>query len=183
MTNPTDTEMLAGEIVDESEKDWTYLLEKSPASNHLLFAKIMREKLGNEAVDNATPEQMIYWLLAMHRWMQKTEANRAREEFHGRTVGSVLKGSATLAERLGERNQEELLVTPVRLGIAAVEEKPKPVARKPRRQPTGPGRGRNAASKAAAKPAEAGSEWTEADKDAILQPTPKVNITKELVRA
>lgn len=123
--------MLAGDIVDESDKDWTYLLDKDPQSNHQLFAKIMREKLGNEAVDSASPEQMIYWLLAMHRWMQKTQANRDRTEFHGRTVGSVLKGSATLAERLGVRDQDEVLVTPIPLAIGEPA-KPKRAARKPR---------------------------------------------------
>jgi hypothetical protein len=138
MTNPErsnlDLElerMLAGAIVDESDKDWTYLLEKEPQSNHQLFAKIMREKLGNEAVNTASPEQMIYWLLAMHRWMQKTQANRDRSEFHGRTVGSVLKGSATLAERLAPRDESELLVTPVPLAVGEAP-KPKRPARKPR---------------------------------------------------
>jgi len=129
--------MLSGEIVDESDKDWTYLLNKEPQSNHQLFAKIMREKLGSEAVDNATPEQMIYWLLAMHRWMQKTQANRDRAEFHGRTVGSVLKGSATLAERLGERNESELLVTPVPLAVGEAP-KPKRPVRKPRQRKSAP---------------------------------------------
>lgn len=140
MTTPNLEAMLAGDIVDESEKDWSYLLNKEPQSNHQLFARIMREKLGDEAVDNATPEQMIYWLLAMHRWMQKTEANRDRPEFHGRTVGSVLKGSVTLAERLGVRDEGEMLVTPVPVSIAApqpeepAEEKPKPKPRRARQQ-------------------------------------------------
>jgi hypothetical protein len=127
MTTP-ENDILAGDIVDESEKDWKYLIGKEPASNHKLFAKIMRDKLGDEAVNNATPEQMIYWLLAMHRWMQKTQANRDREEFHGRTVSSVLKGSATLAERLSVRDPDEILVTPVPLAVG--EAKPKPPARK-----------------------------------------------------
>ncbi len=134
MTTPNLEAMLAGEIVDESEKDWTYLLGKEPQSNHQLFAKIMREKLGNEAVDNATPEQMIYWLLAMHRWMQKTEANRNRDEFHGRTVGSVLKGSATLAERLAPRDESEVLVTPVPLAIGAPPKPKRPARKRPTRK-------------------------------------------------
>lgn len=108
---------LAGEVVDQTEKDWTYLLEKEPSSNHILFAKIMREKLGDEAVDNATPEQMIYWLLAMHRWMQKTEANRERAEFRGRTWGSVLKGYETLAERASLEDSEAAVAEPVALTI------------------------------------------------------------------
>ena len=120
-------EALAGDVVDETEKDWTYLLEKEPSSNHVLFAKIMREKLGAEVVDNATPEQMIYWLLAMHRWMQKTQANRARPEFRGRTWGSVLRGYETLAQRAAA----EAVDAPVTEAIpVTLEEKAKVAASK-----------------------------------------------------
>lgn len=130
MTSPTIEAMLAGTVVDESEKDWSYLVDKEPQSNHVLFGKIMREKLGDEFMDNATPEQMIMALLAMHRWMQKTDANRQRPEFHGRTVASVIKGSATLAERLSERDEDELLVADSVVPLSLEAPKPKRRARK-----------------------------------------------------
>lgn len=116
---------LAGDVVDPTEKDWTYLLEKEPSSNHILFAKLMREKLGDEAVDNATPEQMIYWLLAMHRWMQKTQANRERAEFRGRTWGSVIKGYETLAQKAALEAVDAPVTTPIPVTI---EEKAKNAA-------------------------------------------------------
>lgn len=90
----------------DAGKDWSYLLEKDYSNNHALFAQIMRHKLGKEALETASLEQIIYWFLAMHRWMQKSDANQAREGFRGRTMESVLKGSDTLAERVQQRLEE-----------------------------------------------------------------------------
>lgn len=87
-----------GTIVHEQEeKDWTYLAKKEPSSNHHLQARLITELSGIEI-----SAQQCMALLAMHRWIQKSEANRERPEFKGRTVDSVLKGSETLAQRAAE---------------------------------------------------------------------------------
>ena len=86
-----------------SGKDWSYLLDKDPSSNHALFAAIMRQELGKEAVETASLEQLIYWFLAMHRWMQASDANQAREGFRGRKLSEVIQGSETLLERAASR--------------------------------------------------------------------------------
>lgn len=103
---------------DQVEKDWSYLADKEPASNHELQARLITELSGVEI----SPKQCMA-LLAMHRWIQKTEANQKREGFHGRTVESVLKGSETLAERVAPRLGEDLVThrVPVTF-VANVEE-------------------------------------------------------------
>ncbi len=87
----------------DADKDWTYLLDKEPSSNHILFAAIMRKALGEEALETASLEQLIYWFLAMHRWMQKSDANQGRPDFRGRDLAAVIQGSETLLERVAAR--------------------------------------------------------------------------------
>lgn len=140
---------------DQVQKDWTYLAEKEPSSNHVLQARMITELSGVEI----SPKQCMA-LLAMHRWIQKSEANQQREGFHGRTVDSVLRGSATLAERVADRVGEDLVThrIPVTFveNVEQAEEEAHAEAAKPSRKPRAPRK--TAAQKkaeAAAKAAEA----------------------------
>lgn len=83
-----------GVAYDFGTKDWTYLQGKTPSSNHVLQAAVISQLSGVEI----SPEQCMAFL-AMHRFIQKSEANQARPEYHGRTWESVIRGSQTLAER------------------------------------------------------------------------------------
>ena len=77
-------------------KDWSYLADKEPDSGHVLKAELIN-RFGPEGF-NITAKQ-IQVFLAMHRWVQKSDAKQSREGFHGRKWSSVEKGYATLAER------------------------------------------------------------------------------------
>lgn len=117
----------------DADKDWAYLLDKEPSSNHELFASIMRKALGEEALREASLEQIIYWFLAMHRWMQKSDANQSRPDFRGRELGSVVKGSETLLERVSQRVVVEGENAPLvevrnRIDIEVPKNKVKPVS-------------------------------------------------------
>lgn len=101
---------------EQDAKDWTYLADKEPQSNHYLQAKMITELSGVEI----SPKQCMA-LLAMHRWIQKSEANQQREGFHGRTVDSVLKGSATLAERVSTRPGTDLVEARIPVTIEQAE--------------------------------------------------------------
>lgn len=76
------------------DKDWTYLVDKDPNETNVLYAKMVTELSGVEI----SPKQ-VQALLSMHRWMQASDLNRARENFRGRTWEEVRRGNATLLER------------------------------------------------------------------------------------
>lgn len=124
---------------EQKAKDWSYLLAKDPSDLHALHVRIMKQELGEDNVNNMTQEQFVMAYLAMHRWMQKSDANQARPEFKGRRWNSVLKGSETLGEKAAtiivEKGEDARVVeTPVAINLqdeaVAEEEAPKP---KPRR--------------------------------------------------
>lgn len=156
MTSSIQYGALAGEILDPSEKDWTFLQTKAPSSVHELHAKAVTELSGVEI----SPKQ-VQALLAMHRWIQKSEANRNRPDFHGRTWDSVLKGSATLAERAAEKPGEAPVNTAKGIVLvdpeeASEEAKPEVEAKQPEAKPAPKAttRRRTAAKPAAKKEAE-----------------------------
>lgn len=124
----TSTENTAGQIVtvgdtsyDFGTKDWTYLQGKPTSSNHVLEAQVITQLSGVEI----SPQQ-VQALLAMHRFIQKSQANQDRPDFRGRTWESVLKGNQTLAERAAERHGA-VVAEPIG---TLVEEAPKPAPRK-----------------------------------------------------
>lgn len=106
MTNATSTEATTTEAVVEKKlikhddfdinKDWSYLADKEPEASHVLKAELMN-RFGPEGFE-ITPKQ-VQVFLAMHRWVQKSDANQSRDDFRGRTWESVEKGYATLTER------------------------------------------------------------------------------------
>lgn len=79
-------------------KDWTYIADKDPLETHVLYADMVTRLSGIEV----SAKQMQAMLL-MHRWMQQSDLNRARDTFKGRTLASVLKGNETLFERTSQR--------------------------------------------------------------------------------
>ena len=91
-----------------AKKDWTYLEGKDPQDTHYLFSRMQKRVLGEDSDLVLTPRQ---WMaaLAMHRALQASPENRARDEFRGRSVESVLAGSNTLYERNVGRDGAELL--------------------------------------------------------------------------
>lgn len=120
----TETQIVTfnGQAYDFGTKDWTYLSGKTPSSNHELQAAVISQLSGVEI----SPEQCMAFL-AMHRFIQKSEANQTRPEFHGRTWESVIKGSNTLAERAAEQPLEGRVVH-AEVGVPV--EAPKPAPRK-----------------------------------------------------
>lgn len=142
---------IQGRNYDFGDKDWKYLQTKQPDSNHVLQAQVISELAGVEI----TPQQCMAFL-AMHRFIQKSQANQDRENFRGRTWESVLKGSATLGERAQEEKDLHGLVVHAPIGTL-VEEAPAPApAPKP-----GPRKRRQPARAAAAKVAEEAPAITE----------------------
>lgn len=119
---------------DFGDKDWTYLQGKQPDSNHELQAEIISKLAGVEI----TPQQCMAFL-AMHRFIQKSQANQDRANFRGRTWESVLRGNATLAEKASERHGPVVhrpIGVPVEdVPAEPVQDAPKPGARQ-RRQPS-----------------------------------------------
>lgn len=112
-------------------KDWTYILDKPVAENHVLEALLISNLSGVQI----SPKQ-VQALLAMHRDIQLSEANRQRAGFRGRTVASVEKGAHTLAERLQERTDKGAIMAKA-LPITVGEPEAKPV-RKPRQRKAAP---------------------------------------------
>lgn len=107
MTNAINTAAAASEetVVEKKiikhddfdiNKDWGYLAEKEPEASHVLKAELMN-RFGPDGFE-ITPKQ-VQVFLAMHRWVQKSDANQSRDDFRGRTWESVEKGYATLTER------------------------------------------------------------------------------------
>lgn len=84
-------------------KDWSYLADKAPDDSHILKAEMMN-RFGPEGFE-ITPDQVKVFL-AMHRWVQQSDANQSREAFRGRTWESVEKGYQTLAERAAKEIEE-----------------------------------------------------------------------------
>lgn len=127
---------------EQKAKDWSYLLAKDPSDLHALHVRIMKQELGEDNVNNMTQEQFVMAYLAMHRWMQKSDANQARPEFKGRRWNSVLKGSETLGEKAAtiivEHGEDAKVVeSPIAIGLqdeaVAEEEAPKPKPRRTRK--------------------------------------------------
>lgn len=117
---------LAGEILDPSGKDWTYLQTKAPSSVHELHAATITRLSGVEV-----SAKQVQAMLAMHRYIQKSEANRKRPEFHGRTWGSVVQGAQTLEERALVRPADAPVNTAKGIVIVPAEEAPKEEAKAP----------------------------------------------------
>lgn len=84
-------------------KDWSYLADKAPDDSHILKAEMMN-RFGPEGFE-ITPDQVKVFL-AMHRWVQQSDANQSREAFRGRTWQSVERGYQTLAERAAKEIEE-----------------------------------------------------------------------------
>lgn len=119
---------------DFGEKDWTKFQGRQPDSNHVLQAKVISELSG---IEISAEQCMVF--LAMHRMIQASQANQDRANFKGRTWESVLKGSATLAEKAIER-QGPVVAKPIGARIeeeAAPEPAAKPKA-PARRKPAAP---------------------------------------------
>lgn len=54
--------MASQEKVDEEiAKDWSYLVDEEPLPSTAQHLELLRLKLGAEAVDNATPLQLMEW--------------------------------------------------------------------------------------------------------------------------
>lgn len=123
---------------DFGTKDWTYLQGKPTSSNHELEAQVITQLSGVEI----SPQQ-VQALLAMHRFIQKSQANQDRPDFRGRTWESVLKGNQTLAERAAEKHGA-VVAEPIGT-VVEPEEAPKSAPRK-----RTPARGRKTPAKASA---------------------------------
>lgn len=88
----------------DSGKDWNYLNEKQPDASHVLKAEMMN-RFGPEGFE-ITPDQVKVFL-AMHRWVQQSDANQSRGDFRGRTWESVTKGYETLVKHAEEAIAEK----------------------------------------------------------------------------
>ena len=114
-----------GTTYDFGKKDWSYLQGKATSSNHEMEAAAISQLSGVEI-----SAKQVQALLSMHRFFQASEANRARPEFHGRTWESVVRGSATLAERAAEKTGQVVSEPIGALVEPAAAPKPKPAPRR-----------------------------------------------------
>lgn len=96
-TKSTSTKAASAKAIVEDpimEKDWTYLQGKAPSDLHNGLAQFITDQAGID-ID---PKQ-VQALLAMHGAWQKSGLNKSRPNYRPRTVESIAKGGATMAER------------------------------------------------------------------------------------